>query len=74
MAGVMEAFAPHVDPRSAPTSILAGPAVTGVADDPEAAEVYDDCIDAGARCHTRREAASTSPARRWPTPTRLPRS
>ena len=28
--------------RRAP--VLAGPAVTGVADDPEAAEVYDDCI------------------------------
>ena len=25
--------------------MLAGPAVTGVADDPEAAEVYDDCVD-----------------------------
>src|ERR1019366_10722101 len=24
--------------------VLAGPAVTGVADDPEAAQVYDDCI------------------------------
>jgi trehalose synthase len=45
MAGVMEGFAHHVDPALGAHLILAGPAVTGVADDPEAAEVYDDCID-----------------------------
>jgi trehalose synthase len=45
MAGVMEGFAYHVDPMLGAHLVLAGPAVTGVADDPEAAEVYDDCID-----------------------------
>ena len=45
MAGVMEGFAFHVDPGLGAHLVLAGPAVTGVADDPEAAEVYDDCID-----------------------------
>jgi trehalose synthase len=44
MAGVMEAFAEHVDPALGAHLVLAGPAVTGVADDPEAAEVYDDCV------------------------------
>lgn len=43
MAGVMEAFAKHVDPSLGAHLVLAGPAVTGVADDPEAAEVLDDC-------------------------------
>jgi trehalose synthase len=41
----MEAFASHVDPALGAHLVLAGPAVTGVADDPEAAEVYDDCVD-----------------------------
>ncbi len=45
MAGVMEGFAFHVDPGLGAHLVLAGPAVTGVADDPEAAEVHDDCID-----------------------------
>jgi len=45
MAGVMEGFAYHVDPALGAHLVLAGPAVTGVADDPEAAEVYDDCIE-----------------------------
>ncbi|HYM55584.1 MAG TPA: glycosyltransferase [Solirubrobacteraceae bacterium] len=45
MAGVMEGFAEHVDPALGAHLVLAGPAVTGVADDPEAAEVYDDCVD-----------------------------
>jgi trehalose synthase len=44
MAGVMEGFAKHVDPALGAHLILAGPAVTGVADDPEAAQVYDDCV------------------------------
>ncbi|MGI9658966.1 MAG: glycosyltransferase, partial [Gaiellaceae bacterium] len=43
MAGVMEAFAENVDPSLGAHLILAGPAVTGVADDPEAAQVLDDC-------------------------------
>jgi trehalose synthase len=44
MPGVMEGFAWHVDPAHGAHLVLAGPAVTGVADDPEAAEVYDDCL------------------------------
>ena len=44
MAGVMEGFAAHVDPSLGAHLVLAGPAVTGVADDPEAAEVYEDCV------------------------------
>jgi len=45
MAGVMAGFAAHVDPALGAHLILAGPAVTGVADDPEAAQVYDDCVE-----------------------------
>ena len=45
MAGVMEGFADHVDPSFGAHLVLAGPAVTGVADDPEAASVYNDCIE-----------------------------
>jgi len=45
MAGVMEGFARHVDHSLGAHLILAGPAVMGVADDPEAAEVYDDCVE-----------------------------
>jgi trehalose synthase len=44
MAGVLEGFAHHVDRRLGAHLVLAGPAVTGVADDPEAAAVYDDCV------------------------------
>ncbi|HEY7891567.1 MAG TPA: glycosyltransferase [Solirubrobacteraceae bacterium] len=44
MAGVMEGFTHHVDPSLGAHLVLAGPAVTGVADDPEAGEVYDDCV------------------------------
>jgi trehalose synthase len=44
MAGVMQGFAEHVDPAIGAHLILAGPIVTGVADDPEAAAVYDDCV------------------------------
>ena len=46
MRGVMEGFAEHVAPRSNAHLVLAGPAVNGVADDPEAAEVLDDCVKA----------------------------
>jgi trehalose synthase len=45
MAGVMEGFANHVDPALGAHLLLMGPVVTGVADDPEAAKVYDDCVD-----------------------------
>jgi trehalose synthase len=44
MAGVMEAFAQEVDPAHGAHLVLAGPSVTGVADDPEAALVFDDCV------------------------------
>jgi trehalose synthase len=44
MAGAMEGFAEHVDPALGAHLILAGPTVTGIADDPEAAEIYDDCV------------------------------
>ncbi len=43
MAGVMRGFTEHVDPSLGAHLILAGPAVTGVADDPEAAQVYNHC-------------------------------
>jgi trehalose synthase len=45
MAGVMEGFAYHVDPALGAHLILMGPTVKGVADDPEAAQVYDDCVE-----------------------------
>jgi trehalose synthase len=44
MPGVMQGFAEHVDPSLGAHLILAGPAVTGVADDPEAAHVFDECV------------------------------
>jgi trehalose synthase len=44
MAGVMEGFAKYVDSALGAHLVLAGPAVRGVADDPEAAAVYEDCI------------------------------
>jgi trehalose synthase len=44
MAGVMTAFAQHVDPSLGAHLLLAGPAVTGVADDPEGAPVLVECI------------------------------
>jgi len=43
MAGVMTGFVQHVDPSLGAHLLLCGPAVTGVADDPEAAEVLDEC-------------------------------
>jgi trehalose synthase len=45
MPGVMAGFAERVDPALGAHLLLCGPAVTGVADDPEAAEVLDDCIE-----------------------------
>jgi trehalose synthase len=44
MAGVMEAYAEGVLGSRGAHLVLAGPAVEGVADDPEAAEVFDDCL------------------------------
>lgn len=44
MAGVMLAFAEHVDRTLGAHLLLVGPAVTGVADDSEAAEVLHECM------------------------------
>jgi trehalose synthase len=46
MPGVMRGFAEHVDLALGAHLVLAGPSVTGVADDPEGAEVLDACIAA----------------------------
>ena len=43
MAGVMTGYVEHVDPSLGAHLLLCGPVVTGVADDPEAAEVLDEC-------------------------------
>jgi trehalose synthase len=43
MAGVMKGFVQHVDPSLDAHLLLCGPVVTGVADDPEAAEILDEC-------------------------------
>ena len=45
MSGVMEGFARYVDSALGAHLVLAGPAVRGVADDPEAVPVCDDCIE-----------------------------
>ena len=45
MAGVMTGFVQHVDPAFGAHLLLCGPAVSGVADDPEAAEVLDECTE-----------------------------
>jgi trehalose synthase len=45
MAGVMKGFAQYVDPSLGAHLLLCGPVVTGVADDPDAAEVLDECTD-----------------------------
>lgn len=44
MAGVMDGFAHHVDRSLGAHLLLVGPAVTGVADDPEAAAVLRECL------------------------------
>jgi trehalose synthase len=44
MSGVMAGFADHVAPSGSGYLVLAGPAVTGVADDPEGAAVFGDCL------------------------------
>ncbi|CAN5740829.1 glycosyltransferase [soil metagenome] len=46
MQGLMEAFAEHVVAGSPAHLVLAGPNVSGVADDPEGAEVLNECYDA----------------------------
>jgi trehalose synthase len=44
MAGVMRGFSEYVAPSAQAYLVLAGPAVTGVADDPEGAAVYAECL------------------------------
>jgi trehalose synthase len=44
MAGVMKGFVRHVDPSLGAHLVLCGPAVAGIADDPEGADVLDECI------------------------------
>jgi trehalose synthase len=44
MRGVMLAFAEHLDILGSAHLVLAGPSVHGVADDPDAARVLDDCV------------------------------
>jgi trehalose synthase len=44
MAGVMRGFAEHVAPVCDAYLVLAGPAVAGVADDPEGAAVFAECL------------------------------
>lgn len=44
MAGVMRAFCDHVTPTADAHLVLAGPNVTGVTDDPEGAEVLQECM------------------------------
>jgi trehalose synthase len=44
MAGVMNGFVQHVDPSLDAHLLLCGPVVTGVADDPEGAEVLNECM------------------------------
>jgi len=43
MPGVMAGFADHVDGAADAHLVLAGPAVTGVTDDPEGGDVLDEC-------------------------------
>ena len=45
MPGVMRAFAEHVDPGLGAHLLLAGPVVTGVADDPEGGGVLRECVE-----------------------------
>jgi trehalose synthase len=44
MAGVLQAFAEGVPPTSGAHLVLAGPAVDGVDDDPEALQVWDEVV------------------------------
>ncbi|HEY7732817.1 MAG TPA: glycosyltransferase [Gaiellaceae bacterium] len=45
MRGVLDGFVEHVPPRLGARLVLAGPAPTGVADDPEAAAVWDEMVE-----------------------------
>jgi trehalose synthase len=45
MTGVMRGFAEHVLPRDGAYLVLAGPSMSGVADDPEGATVFAECLE-----------------------------
>ena len=45
MGGVLEGFAEHVPAASGAHLVLAGPAFSGVADDPEAGSIWDEIVD-----------------------------
>ena len=45
MPGVLAGFVDHVLPREGTHLVLAGPAVAGVGDDPEGAQVLAECLD-----------------------------
>jgi trehalose synthase len=45
MSGVLQGFVEHVPPSSGACLVLAGPAFTGVADDPEAEAVWRDTVE-----------------------------
>jgi trehalose synthase len=47
--GVMDGFANHVAGRTDAHLVLAGPATAGVSDDPEGAEVLQECVAAWSR-------------------------
>jgi trehalose synthase len=49
MKGVMAGFAEHVDGAGDAHLVLAGPSVSGVADDPESGQVLDECAEAWRR-------------------------
>ena len=56
MAGVLEGFTRHVPAASGSQLVLAGPAFSGVADDPEAEEVWNETVEGWRRlpAHERR--------------------
>jgi trehalose synthase len=45
MAGVIAGFAEHIDPNLGAHLLLVGPAADGIADDPEAGQVLDECLN-----------------------------
>ena len=65
-------FAEHVDPSLGAHLVLAGPAVTGVADDPEAASSTTTASSAGDAYRMRPADVYTWPACRWRTRMRRP--
>ena len=72
--GVMDGFAKHVDSALGAHLVLAGPAVREVADDPEPAQVYDDCIKRWRELPHAMHGRVHLACCRWPTLMRTPRS